>query len=79
MGLKLVGKQSGGIKLVPIEGPVVPGYSQGFVDGIGAVFGLWALIEYYFEGCGVKEMGRLLLEVTNPGRNSDGTGIKTPI
>lgn len=77
MGLKLVEKQSGRIKLVPVEGPAVPGYSQGFIDGLGAGCQLSTLIAYFFEGYGGKDLSRLLIEAAG-GRNPDGHSIETP-
>lgn len=68
------------MKLVPIiKEPEVPSYTQGVIDGVGAVFGLGALVVYYLEGCDGKGMSRLLIEAIGPGRNLDGHIIKTPI
>lgn len=79
MGLELVGKNGAVVKLIPINAPAVPGYSQGFVDGLGAACQLGIMIAYFFEGYGHKGMGRLLVEAISPGRNLDGSIIKTPI
>lgn len=73
MGLKLVGKQDAVVKLIPIEGPAVSGYTRGFIDGLGAVCQLGALIAYFCESYGGKEMSRLLSEAIGPlGRNLVG-------
>lgn len=78
MKLKLVGKQ-GAVKLIPIEGPAVAGYTQGFIDGLGAGCRLGALVAFFCESYGGKELSRLLQLAIGPGRNLDARIIKTPI
>jgi len=63
-----------GVKLVAKDSKV-PVYTQGFIDGVGAICRLGLLLAFYFEGYG-KELSRLLLEVTGPGRNPDALTIK---
>jgi len=59
------------IKLVSVDPD--PVYTQGFIDGVGIICRLGLLVAFHYG----KEMSRLLLEVTGPGRNRDGIGINS--